>query len=323
MPGAEPRGPQAPAVRPAHRPLVGAVLVAGMAAVLAAAFLTIPRDDVPLPEIARQALTSALPRWHLTEPVNAVVYGMRGFDTFGETFLLIAAVVSVVVLTRTREPRQGYIGEETAAEREREQIDPEAAPDATQRMARSAERVESGEDRPDTPDATPLGTPAPERAEGMTVVVRTAMRLIAPILAVCGLYIVAWGYAPGGGFPAGAVMLGVILLLYAGFGYRRVGLVVRPAPLEVIELVGAAAIVLVMLLGLFLAGSFTANWLPLAPPQTIRSGGTAQVFSAGELVEVGAGLTIAVFALLGMRHDWAADEENDEDTAVDAGGGRR
>ncbi|MBO0828229.1 MAG: hypothetical protein J2P24_10665 [Streptosporangiales bacterium] len=309
MSGVDGRGPEPPEAHPAHRPVVGAVLVAGAAAVLAAAFVAIPREDVPLPAIARQALTASLPRWHLTEPVNAVVYGMRGFDTFGETFLLIAAVVSVVVLTRTREPRRGYIGEEAAAKEEREQIDPSAAPDATQREARSAERVERGEDRPDTPDAVPLGTPAPEDAEGMTVVVRTAMRVVAPVLAVCGVYLVTWGYAPGGGFPAGAVMLGVILLLYAGFGYRRIGLVVRPAPLEVIELVGAAAIVLLMLLGLLLAGSFTANWLPLAPPQTIRSGGTAQVFSVGELVEVGAGLTIAVFALLGIRHDWASDED--------------
>lgn len=309
MPGVDGRGPEVPEAQPTHRPVVGAVLVAGTAALLAAAFVAIPREDVPLPAIARQALTESLPRWHLTEPVNAIVYGMRGFDTFGETFLLIAAVVSVVVLTRTREPRHGYIGEETAAKGEREQIDPSKTPDATQREARSAERAESGEDREDTPDATPLGTPAPEGAEGMTVVVRTAMRVVAPILAVCGMYIVIWGYSPGGGFPAGAVMLGVILLLYTGFGYRRVGMVVRPAPLEVIELVCAAAIVLLLLLGLVLAGSVTANWLPLAPPQTIRSGGTAQVFSLAELVEVGAGLTIAVFALLGMRHDWASDED--------------
>jgi multicomponent Na+:H+ antiporter subunit B len=302
-----------PEAHPSHRPLVGAVLVAGMAAVLAVAFLGIPREHAPLAAIARRALLDSLPRWHLTEPVNSIVYGSRAFDTFGETFLLIAAVVSVIVLTRTREPRHGYIGEEVAAKEEREEIDPAQSPDVTQREARTAERGESEGQRPETPDAIRLGTPAPEHAESMTVVVRTAMRVVAPVLGVTGLYLVTWGYAPGGGFPAGAVMLGVILLLYAGFGYRRIGLVVRPGPLEVIELIGAAAIILLLLLGLFLAGSFTANWLPLAPPQTIRSGGTAQVFSVGELVEVGAGLTITVFALLGMRHDWAPDVDEGDD----------
>ena len=48
----------------------------------------------PCPAIARYALEIALPQWHITEPVNEVVYGTRGFDTFGETFLLLAAVVS-------------------------------------------------------------------------------------------------------------------------------------------------------------------------------------------------------------------------------------
>ena len=57
----------------------------------------------------------------------------------------------------------------------------------------------------------------------MTVVARTAIRMALPVLAVAGLYLAAWGYSPGGGFPGGAVLLGVLLLVYAGFGRRRVG----------------------------------------------------------------------------------------------------
>ncbi len=86
--------------------------------------------------------------------------------------------------------------------------------------------------RAETPDATPLGTPAPETAEAMTVVVRTAIRVVLPILAVAGLYLVAWGYSPGGGFPGGAVLLGVLLLVYAGYGRRKISKVIRPALLE-------------------------------------------------------------------------------------------
>ena len=71
---------------------------------------------------------------------------------------------------------------------------------------------------------------------------------------------------------------------------------------------GAAAIIATEVLGLVLRGSVSANWLPLAAPQTILSGGVAQLFSASELIEVGTGLAIAVFALIGMGHDWAPDE---------------
>jgi multicomponent Na+:H+ antiporter subunit B len=77
-------------------------------------------------------------------------------------------------------------------------------------------------------------------------------------------------------------------------------------------MLGAAAIVGVLAAGLPLEGSFAANWIPLAPEQTLRSGGMLQAFSVSELVEVGAGLTIVVFSLLGMRHDWAEDDEDGE-----------
>jgi multicomponent Na+:H+ antiporter subunit B len=285
-----------------------------LAAALTAAMAGIPREHAPLSAVARYALEVALPRWGLTEPVNEVVYGTRGFDTFGETFLLLAAVISVVVIARSAEPRRGYFGESLAGRREQAEADPAAPADAGEVQARTAERREQGDLEPgdpagpETPDATPLGTPAPETADAMTVVVRTAIRIALPVLAVAGLYLVAWGYSPGGGFPGGAVILGVLLLAYAGFGRRRVSRVVRPGLLEAIEMAGAAAIIVTELLGLLLRGSFSANWLPLAAPQTIVSGGIAQLFSASELIEVGTGLAIAVFALIGMGHDWTPDE---------------
>jgi multicomponent Na+:H+ antiporter subunit B len=131
------------------------------------------------------------------------------------------------------------------------------------------------------------------------------------ILAVAAVYLAAWGYSPGGGFPAGAALSGVAVLLYAALGYRRVRRVVRPSVLEPLELAGAAAIIGIELVGLIRKGSFSANWLPLAPVGTIRSGGILQLFSGSELIEVGTGLTIAIFSLLGMTHDWTPDENDD------------
>jgi multicomponent Na+:H+ antiporter subunit B len=313
----ESSGPAEPVNRErSHRPWLGLILVAAMFAALATAMVTIPREHAPLPAIARYALEVALPRWHLTEPVNEIVYGTRGVDTFGETFLLLAAVISVVVITRSRESRRGYFGESLAGEREQQETDPPDRPSRSEQQARAAESEERGDEdppgergEPPTPDATPLGTPAPETADGMSVVARTAIRVVLPLLAIAGCYLVAEGFSPGGGFPAGAVILGVALLAYAGYGRRRLSRVIRPSFLETIEMAGAAAIILTELLGLLLKGSFSANWLPLATPQTILSGGVAQLFSGSELLEVATGLGIAVFALLGMGHDWGGDQD--------------
>jgi multicomponent Na+:H+ antiporter subunit B len=301
-----------------HRPWLGFILVAGMFAALAVAMTGIPREHAPLPAVARYAMQVALPQWHLTEPVNEVVYGTRGFDTFGETFLLLAAVISVVVISRPRESRRGYFGESLAGQREQEETDRPDRPSGGEQQARAAEEEEQGEEEeeqpgergePPTPDSTPLGTPAPETADAMSVVARTAIRVALPLLAMAGFYLVAEGFSPGGGFPGGAVILGVLLLAYAGFGRSRVSRVIRPSLLETIEMAGAAIIILTELLGLVLKGSFSANWLPLATPATILSGGVAQLFSGSELIEVGTGLGIAVFALLGMRHDWGGDQD--------------
>jgi multicomponent Na+:H+ antiporter subunit B len=280
----------------------GGLLVAGLTG--------LPKGVNALPGIAKHAMATALPRWGTTEVVSEVVYGSRAFDTFGETFLLLAAVVAVLVLSRGREPRSEYVGEASAGRVEQALADPGEAADEQESQARAAESQE----REDAPapvhaDDDPLGAPAPERAVAMTVVVRIGARIASVILAVAGIYLAAWGYTPGGGFPAGVVLAGVVVLLYTALGHRAMRAVVRPLVLEVAEMLGAAAIVVLGLLGLWLTGSFLDNWLPLAPQQTIRAGGTLQLFSAAELVEVATGITIAIFALLGMGHDWTPDEE--------------
>lgn len=295
-----------------HRAGLGGLLVGGFAAVVAVGFTALPDGSNALPDIARHAMAIALPRWGTTEAVSEVVYGSRAFDTFGETFLLLAAVVAVLLLSRGREPRSEFVGEASAGRAEQEKADPDEGPDRRESQARAAEdqeRRDEPEPAPEHADDDALGAPAPERAVAMTVVVRVGARVAAVILAVAGVYLAAWGYTPGGGFPAGVVLAGCVVLLYTALGHRAVRAAVRPATLEVAEMAGAAAIVGVGLVGMWLTGSFLDNWLPLAPQQTIRAGGTLQVISAAELVEGATGITIAVFALLGMRHDWTPDED--------------
>jgi multicomponent Na+:H+ antiporter subunit B len=307
-----------------HRPWAVVILVGAALGVLVAAATGLPSADRALTAIGRHAMEIALPKWGTTEAVNEIVYGSRGWDTFGETFLLLAAVVATVVLSRGREPRAEYVGEASAGMTEQQKADPSGAgEDHDQAEARAAEEQEESEDLPPAPedaDDDPLGEPAPERAVGMTVVIRVGSRVAAPILLVAGVYLAAWGYTPGGGFPAGVVMTGVALLSYAALGHRAVRYIVRPSLLEPVEMLGAALLVAVGLVGLIREHSFLDNWLHLAQQQQIRSGGTTQLNSLAEFIEVATGLTIAIFALLGMQHSWTPDEQDeDEDEEGDDG----
>jgi multicomponent Na+:H+ antiporter subunit B len=105
----------------------------------------------------------------------------------------------------------------------------------------------------------------------------------------------------------------VAVLLYTALGHRQVSRLIRPNVLEPIELAGAIAIIGIGLAGLLHSGALFANFLPLAQPGTIRAGGSEQLYSAAELIEVATGLTIAIFSLLGVEHDWAPDEQTDDE----------
>ena len=308
-----------------HRVPVAAVLVAGTAAALAVGFLGLPRELARLPGIALHALQIAQPVWGTTETVSEVVYGSRGFDTFGETFLLLAAVISVTTLARGRERRAEYVGEASAGLDEQAMIDPDVgAENPAEQVARYAEEREEGRGgrRPYSPDRQPLGDRTPDSAEAMTVIVRVAARTAAVILAVASVYLAAWGYSPGGGFPAGAALAGVVILLYTALGRRPVRRAISPTLLEPIEMAGAAGIIAIGVLGLVRKGSLFANWVPLAELQTIRAGGTEQPYSGAELVEVATGLIIAIFALLNMTHGWAPDEPDGQQRLHGTAGAR-
>ncbi len=304
--------------RELHRPKLAFVLVAGAATCLAAAMVTLPRDGARLPDVARYAMEVALPKWHTTEAVNEIVYGTRGFDTFGETFLLLAAVMGVVVISRSKETRRTTLLEDVLAREEQAGLRRGGGGTASGRAsaAEQQERAEDGTDEGDGPAKPPeephsrVGTLEPERAAAMTVVVRGGIRTVAPVLAVAGIYLAAWGYSPGGGFPAGGVITGIILLAYVAYGYRAVSRIVRRNLLENLEMLGAAAIIGVELSGLVLKGSFSANTLPLGQVQSIRSGGILQAFSGSELVEVATGLTLVIFAFLSMGSDWAEEDRD-------------
>ena len=51
-----------------------------------------------------------VPERHTTNVVGATVFDYRGFDTLGEEFILFIAVLGTVLLLRTRNPGQHFVG---------------------------------------------------------------------------------------------------------------------------------------------------------------------------------------------------------------------
>ncbi len=116
---------------------------------------------------------------------------------------------------------------------------------------------------------------------GATIIVTTAVPMIMLFAVVVGLYIILHGHlSPGGGFPGGAIIASAYMIQFLAFGKKFSGTL-----FTLLESLAGLGILTMGLAGLFLKGSFLANFLP--------TGELGAVFSA-------AGIMI-LYALIGIK----------------------
>lgn len=135
------------------------------------------------------------------------------------------------------------------------------------------------------------------RAE-MTVMVRTIIRALLPVVLVFGAYILTYGHlTPGGGFQGGMILVGALMSFYLAYGYEIVRRF-NDEDLDRIEHVGALLYVLIGLVGLVLGGVFLANVFRGGVPGTLFSGGTVPLLNFVVGFKVAAGTLIVLLILL-------------------------
>ncbi|MCC6190947.1 MAG: cation:proton antiporter [Anaerolineales bacterium] len=135
------------------------------------------------------------------------------------------------------------------------------------------------------------------RAE-MTVMVRTIIRALLPVVLVFGAYILTYGHlTPGGGFQGGMILVGALMSFYLAYGYEIVRRF-NDEDLDRIEHVGALLYVLIGLVGLVLGGVFLANVFRGGVPGTLLSGGTVPLLNFVVGFKVAAGTLIVLLILL-------------------------
>jgi multicomponent Na+:H+ antiporter subunit B len=114
----------------------------------------------------------------------------------------------------------------------------------------------------------------------------TTAALVGPTV-LLAIYITMHGHlTPGGGFQGGVIAATALLLVYLGSDYETMQRL-RPLPLvETAKAAGAAGFVLIGLAGLFAAGAFLENFLPLGTAGELVSAGTIPLLSLAVGVEV-------------------------------------
>jgi multicomponent Na+:H+ antiporter subunit B len=133
--------------------------------------------------------------------------------------------------------------------------------------------------------------------EEMSVLVRTIIRSLLPIVLIFGLYIISYGHlTPGGGFQGGIILVGAVMTFYLAYGYN---ILLRFGE-EELELIEAGAILFFLLLGLLglFGRGFLDNLLRGGIPGSLFSGGFIPILNITVGLKVAAGTLFVIVTLL-------------------------
>lgn len=132
----------------------------------------------------------------------------------------------------------------------------------------------------------------------MTIIVRTTIRTLLPIILVFGTYLVTYGHlTPGGGFQGGMAFVGAVMAFYLAYGYGAVRGFLHE-DLDFMEHIGALSYLLVGLLGLVLGIGFFDNVLRGGEPGSLFSGGIVFLLNLVVGFKVVAGTLLVLLILL-------------------------
>lgn len=139
------------------------------------------------------------------------------------------------------------------------------------------------------------------RREGMSIIVRTIARLLAPIMLLVAAYIILHGHVThGGGFQGGVLVACAFILLILAFGIDYVEGKVSFEFGQVFRSVGATIIILAGFIGLVFGFWFFRNIgvYPYGFPGEIFSAGSLVLYNIAEMANVSASFLVAFYFLI-------------------------
>jgi len=141
------------------------------------------------------------------------------------------------------------------------------------------------------------------RMNGMSQIVKTVSRWVAPFIIAFGIYIALTGHlTPGGGFPGGVIIAGCFILLTLAYGKEKVEDIIGIATAEVTDSLASLSFLCMGLLGYVFGGSFLSNFIQSGfpgKPFGLLSGGNMPIINLAIGFKVGGSLFL-VFAFLSL-----------------------
>ena len=136
---------------------------------------------------------------------------------------------------------------------------------------------------------------------GMTLIVKTVVRLMIPVMLLVAAYIVLHGQIThGGGFQSGVLVACAFLLLILAYGIDYVEAKVSFSFGQVFRSLGALLIILAALVGMLYGFWLFKNVgvYPYGVPGRVFSAGSLLIYNIGEMANVSASFLIALYFLV-------------------------
>ena len=155
------------------------------------------------------------------------------------------------------------------------------------------------------------------KGPGLSPVVRTVARSMAPFILVYGIYLVAYGHlTPGGGFPGGVMIAGGFMMLVLALGKAEAEKVLPRRVAGVLDSVGALAFLALALLGLWLGTEFFLNFIKKTHPgrpHAFMNAGIIPLANAAIALKVALSFTAVLVLLATCRLPGGGRFESDEE----------
>jgi len=137
--------------------------------------------------------------------------------------------------------------------------------------------------------------PTQRPRQNASLIVKTASRILFPLIILLGAYVFVHGHlTPGGGFQGGAIIASAFLLMFMSFRTYKV----NHKALSIVETLAGTTFVVLGLLGLFYGADFLENILPFGQSNTLFSAGIIPLIYAAVGIKVGAELTAVLDTML-------------------------
>ena len=139
--------------------------------------------------------------------------------------------------------------------------------------------------------------------QGMTIIVKTIVRLLVGLIFLYGIYIIAHGHlTPGGGFAGGCILTAAFVLLTLAYGRTEASERVSSKVTSIFESMGGLMFLVIALFG-FVGGWFFLNlFIVKGEPLTLWSAGIIPLCNIAIGMKVGAGLFAIFLGLAATKY---------------------